>query len=258
MLHGSDLYISEKTDNVWVEKHWHNYYEIIFCERARGHCILNGKRYEMSDGSLFLLTPKDFHEIITKDDSETRALIIAFNERMIDGAIMSAVSAGPIVTVVAEKSPTETLRELFSVFNSDGKYRDQHLFHLFNSILFSLIEEGETVSCVGEDISPMVRESISLMLSCPTEGFSLDFFAKKFNVTAPYFSRLFHKQAGITFKKYLTEIRLEYAKQLLTVAEIPIIDVGYECGFNTPSQFYREFKRAFGITPSDFRRNNKR
>ena len=28
----------------------------------------------------------------------------------------------------------------------------------------------------------------------------------------------------------------------------------YECGFNTPSQFYREFKRTFGVTPSDFRR----
>jgi two-component system response regulator YesN len=95
------------------------------------------------------------------------------------------------------------------------------------------------------------------MASDPTADFSLDFFAEKFNITPSYFSRLFHRSVGVPFKEYLTAVRLEYAKQLLAENVLPIIDVGYECGFNTPSQFYRAFKKESGMTPSEYRKKKK-
>ena len=50
------------------------------------------------------------------------------------------------------------------------------------------------------------------------------------------------------------------AKSLLEEDELPIIDIGYECGFNTPSQFIRAFKKTVEKTPSEYRiqkRNSK-
>ena len=254
MLHGSDIYISRKQDNVWAKKHWHNYYEIIYYENIKGCCTLNGEKSEITDKSLFLLTPKDFHEVMTEESENGSALIIAFNERIIDSAVLDVITRGPIVTYGIDERLSGKLSELSEVFTLDGVYREQRLRHLFNCILFEILEKSSAYVGEGGEISPIVRESISVMLSDPTAALSLSFFANKFRVTEAYFSRLFHKHAGVSFKKYLTELRLEYAKQLLKENKISIIDVGYECGFNTPSQFYRAFKGAFGVTPKDYRR----
>jgi AraC-like DNA-binding protein len=68
-----------------------------------------------------------------------------------------------------------------------------------------------------------------------------------------YFSRLFHASTGVTFKTYLSDLRIEYAKRLLEERKLPIIDVGCECGYNTPSQFVRAFKQHTGMPPSAYR-----
>ena len=253
MLHGSDIYISKKDDSHWSKKHWHNYFEIIYFSNTHGSCSLNDEKCEISDDSVFLLTPKDFHEITAENDDGGFALIIAFNERIIDKAILDTVTKGPIAAYGISESLSLKLSELYEVFSSKDRYREPRLRHLFNCVLIEIIENSKAVVGIEKDISPTVRESISLMLSDPTAELSLAFFAKKFNVTESYFSRLFHKQTGVTFKRYLTELRLEYAKQLLEENGISIIDVGYECGFNTPSQFYRAFKDAYEITPSRYR-----
>ena len=255
MLHGSDIYIHAKRDSIQAKKHWHNYYEIIFYKKAEGYCILNGEKREIKDGCLFLLSPKDFHEIVAEDKDGSYTLIISFNERMIDSSVIDAVTKGPVLSYEISNELCDKLTELYKVFRSEGKYRDQHLRHLFNCILLEVLEKENVLVDNGKDISHIVRESISLMLSNPTADLSLGFFAKKFHITEAYFSRLFHKQAGVTFKQYLTSLRLEYARQLLEENKIPIIDVGYECGFNTPSQFYRAFKRVYKTAPSEYRQS---
>lgn len=257
MLRGNNIFIHANRNHIQAKKHWHNYYEIIFYQKADGCCILNGEKREIRDGCLFLLSPKDFHEIVAEDKEGSYTLIISFNERIIDSSVIDVVTKRPILSYDISPSLSDKLTELYEVFRSEGKYRNQRLRHLFNCILLEVLEKENVLIDNGKDISHIVRESISLMISNPTADLSLGFFAKKFHITEAYFSRLFHKQAGVTFKQYLTSLRLEYARQLLEENKIPIIDVGYECGFNTPSQFYRAFKRAYKTAPSAYRQIKK-
>ena len=257
MLHGESIYVSKKTDDNWYKKHWHNYYEIVYFYGCSGHCVLNGEKYEISDNCLFLLTPKDFHDISTQDSAGGYSLIIAFNAHIVDSAIADTLTQGPFISYDVSGKTQAKLDELYDVSGTKDEYRDVYMKHLFNCILTDILSKANTAASNDREISPIVRQSISIMVSAPTDSFSLDFFAKKFNVTTAYFSRLFHKSIGVSFKQYLTVIRLEYAKQLLVENVLPIIDVGYECGFNTPSQFYRAFKKAYSLTPSEYRKKNR-
>ena len=257
MLHGESIHINVNNARNWSGKHWHNYFEIIYHKRCSGYCILNSERYEITESCLFLLTPKDFHEIFAKENDDSYSLIIAFDERIIDSTVISALTEGPFMIPDADERLCEKIAELYDIFRSDAKYREQYIRHLFNCILLQILSAADVISSVSRDINPIVRESITLMLSNPAADFSLEDLAKRFGVTSAYFSRLFHKNAGISFKQYMTALRLEYAKQLLEENEIPIIDVGYESGFNTPSQFYRAFKNTYGIAPSEYRKNHK-
>ena len=58
----------------------------------------------------------------------------------------------------------------------------------------------------------------------------------------------------MNFSEYLMHVRLEQAKRLLEGSDIRIADVAAQVGYADQFYFSRLFKRATGITPSDYRR----
>lgn len=70
------------------------------------------------------------------------------------------------------------------------------------------------------------------------------------NLSPFYFSRLFKKYTGLTFKKYLSIIRVDKAEKLIKSTKKSMLDVSMDCGFNCIRTFNREFKKVKGYTPS--------
>lgn len=85
------------------------------------------------------------------------------------------------------------------------------------------------------------------------EQISLNMVAASVNISPNHFSRIFSQEGGSTFVEYLTEIRMEKAKELLTHSNIKVSDVGYEVGYRDSHYFYYLFKKLQGCTPKDYR-----
>lgn len=253
MLRGQKLRIQKGYSAHNYSKHWHSYYEIVYYRGFDGSSVLNGETYPVTESCLFLLTPKDFHSLQMVGRPGAVNYIISFSEQMISDAIFNEVTKGPVHIEQVPEWLANQIEHLNRTLLRKSPYQADHLYHLFNGMLMDVLEQGSSLSHTAADIHPMIRESISLMLADPAGEFSLGDFSDRFNVSTTYFSRLFHENAGIAFKQYLTMLRVEHAKRLLEEKKLPIIDVGSECGFNTPSQFIRAFKQITGLTPSSYR-----
>lgn len=253
-LQGQPLHVAHNRRRTSYCKHWHSYYEIICYHNCVGTCILNGENYDLTEHCLFLLTPKDFHEILTEDREDSCSFVISFSEQIIDDSLLGTITDGPFFLSSVSKELALLIRELHRSFSSEEANRKSYLSHLFNCILIHILNKGNRLTRSSREISPLVQHSISAMLKDPAAAHSLDAFSREYGVSPCYFSHLFHEQTGISFKKYLTMLRMEYAKRLLEEKNLPIIDVGYDCGYNTPSQFNRAFKSFTGITPSAYRK----
>jgi AraC-like DNA-binding protein len=70
------------------------------------------------------------------------------------------------------------------------------------------------------------------------------------------FKRKFKEFYNTTPKQYLISEKIKKATQLLKVKENRIIDIAYDCGFDTISSFNRNFKKLTEQTPTDYRNNN--
>lgn len=88
-----------------------------------------------------------------------------------------------------------------------------------------------------------------------SKNYTLKDLAHLCGFSTAYFSQLFHKEVGECFKAWLNDTRIQYAKGLLIESNMAILDICIECGYSTPSQFIKMFKRKEGMPPSQYRKN---
>ena len=85
------------------------------------------------------------------------------------------------------------------------------------------------------------------------QDISLHSVAKEVSISPNHFSTIFRQETGETFINYLTRIRLEHAKALLTTTTMRTSEVGYEVGYNDTHYFSYVFKKNNKMTPKEFR-----
>lgn len=72
-------------------------------------------------------------------------------------------------------------------------------------------------------------------------------------VSEGHLSRIFHHATGLTFREYLTQVRIERAKSLLIHTAKSVTEIAYESGFQSLSQFHRVFRKIHGSSPGEMR-----
>ena len=87
------------------------------------------------------------------------------------------------------------------------------------------------------------------------EKIDLDFLSKEFFLSKSYISRIFKQKLGVNFITYLTDYRLARAKELLEQTNYKVYYISEQVGFSDYSYFCTVFKKAFEMSPSEYRAN---
>lgn len=87
-----------------------------------------------------------------------------------------------------------------------------------------------------------------------TEDIYLEMLAEKYNTSPKYLSKRIKQYLNISFKDYITQLRIDKAKKLLETTDIKIADLSQEVGYYNQSAFVRSFKLKEGIPPSEYKR----
>ncbi len=72
-----------------------------------------------------------------------------------------------------------------------------------------------------------------------------------------HLARCVKSYCGVTLSEFINQLRLNYISNLLIHTNINIIDMCYECGFQSMSNFYKIFKDKYGVSPMVFRKRYK-
>ena len=123
-------------------------------------------------------------------------------------------------------------KELLSNFTKNTKYTDT---------------EGQRMSTIFD-----------YCLSHFDERISLDEIAEIAAMSPTAFCRFFKERTNKTFSKFLTELRIEHACQLLRTPDNQeaIASIAYSCGFSSVSNFNRYFKKQKGVSPREYKVKN--
>lgn len=89
------------------------------------------------------------------------------------------------------------------------------------------------------------------------EAVSAESLAKHFHFSTHYIRHIFKKQTGTTVSGFKTSQIIKKAKLLLKMSDSKIIDVAAACGFDNASYFTEVFLKELGVTPKEYRQQNK-
>lgn len=99
-----------------------------------------------------------------------------------------------------------------------------------------------------------VREQLHISFS---EDWTVERMASTINLSPSYFHTLYKTAFGISPKHDLVNIRLRHAKSLLRHSNLNMTEIASRIGFGSDFHFIRSFKKAFGVTPNQYRLSKK-
>jgi AraC-like DNA-binding protein len=112
----------------------------------------------------------------------------------------------------------------------------------FDGMLRSLIRHDSNASAIARAIGH-IRDDIRSPIVIPD-------LARRVGMSASSFHKHFKAITSTTPLQYQKEIRLLEARRLLTTGGAPVTAVAFDVGYESPSQFSREYARKFGVSPS--------
>ena len=258
LLEEGSVHVRKKSGDTSYFAHRHEYFEIILYQNCRGRCIINGSAYPMTDSCIFLLTPTDYHKIETQNTSVASSVIISFSESFIDAELRARLAHSARVWYSPTERTVRAMEELHQDYEGNTKNRKKKLFHTLNAALCDILEYSTPLTAQNPYISPPIAKAITLILSDISKCHKMETLSRLCGFSPAYFSSTFHKEMGKSFTSWLTDVRIEYAKKQLRETDLPLIDISYQCGYNTPSQFIKMFKKKEGIPPSKYRKESPR
>lgn len=154
--------------------------------------------------------------------------------------------------IAVEASPSyhnEGFDNLFSVFSRENDMAKLELF------VRNLCAECASVvmDATSRIENPIIEKASAFIMAHLSENISLEDTASAVNVSSFYLSKLFKEEKNVNYVTFVTEARMERARQLLKEQNLSIKEISAATGFNDQNYFSRAFKNKFGMTPTEFR-----
>jgi len=131
--------------------------------------------------------------------------------------------------------------------------------HLIQSFIYYIAEKStdETMFGTAEYLQDKIWD-IRMHMVENYRDVTLASMAKHFHYSESYLSRLISRQLGMSFSQLLQMIRLEESCELLINSDIRITELCERVGYDNESYYIQLFRKAYGVTPLQYRKRNRR
>ena len=115
------------------------------------------------------------------------------------------------------------------------------------NVIFTELETRQLYS--GDDL----KKVLNYIDRNIKRGVTLDMAATYVGMSASYFSKFFKKYMGVNFITYVTDRKIEAAKDMLVNTDRPVVNIAYDLSYSETNYFSKTFKKKVGVTPTEYR-----
>lgn len=250
-------------DNTITTAHWHEFIEIEFVHKGIGTHMINNQESLLERGSIFIVSPSDFHCLNCYPENWMELWNVAFDISVISPDIAELISSSKnVLQTRLSEELTVKLEEEFAyckrAFDERKTLSPLIIKNSIEKIILCIIKDIEEnhhykAKSIDKNLTPILQQTIHYIQMHFREKIPLFKTAKALNISENYLGEIFAKEMGISYNNYVNNIRLKYSKNLLKQNELSISQICYTSGFSTASYFSKLFYNAYGELPSEYR-----
>ena len=144
-----------------------------------------------------------------------------------------------------------------NAFSSLSSLNDKKLIKDFTQSF--LLECTAAISNIRKTATnPIIKKVCDYVEENLTQDISLEIAADYAGVSSFYLSKLFKEEKGETYINYVSDKRLEKSCQLLAETDLSIKEITAEVGYNDQNYYSRIFKKKYGLSPKEYRKEKQK
>ncbi|MBQ4527352.1 MAG: helix-turn-helix transcriptional regulator [Clostridia bacterium] len=234
----------------------HDGFEIIFVTKGNLRYITNKKTYDVSENSIILTRPGDYHMLNLHNRDIYERYNIIFDEKIVMNSVMKKLPPETDIIIPKNSDFFLSLFEKFDLYcrSFEGEELSKIISHLVEEVFFNIVHISKnpdnnirTMTVAANPILDSVTEYIEKHIA---ENFTVESMCNELYISKSYLLKLFNSHIQIPPKQYIVSRRMIHAQNLLRLGNKPT-EVLSLCGFTDYSAFYRNYKTFFGYSPSE-------
>ncbi|MGO7918510.1 helix-turn-helix domain-containing protein [Rhizobium ruizarguesonis] len=247
--------------------HWHDHVELNLLMEGRMTYLFNGRQEQVEAGRLVLFWAAIPHQTIAVAENAPLVCLylplIDFLGLPVDRKARQSIMQGRFLAQTnPETMDALTLPRWEKEWQSGSAARRKLVVEEVRLRIRRLILDNAESDNSPTNVSPTslaghavrrVELLIDLINSRHADPISVPDLAKLAGMHPSTANSAFREVLGLSVNEYLTRHRIARAMQLLTDTDVPVLQIGFDCGFGSSSRFYEIFKERTGTTPRHFR-----
>ena len=243
-----------------VSLHSHDVLELGVCLRGNGIFIIGSGIHPYEEGDMIAIGPGVYHRAKSGLGMKDFWYFFYFNP-----ADWRAREQSRGIQRLIKQSDDPQLRLLMLIVTNEIQNRQRACRESIEGLLKSIcvrlsrlddLEQGEDSPC---PVSPMpqmderITRAIDMLIGSKYRCLSIRELAAECNLSESHFRHVFKKLVGMSPKQFQTKLKINTAMNRLKSEKTRVLDISYECGFESLSSFNRHFKNETGLSPLQWR-----
>ncbi|MFD2701144.1 AraC family transcriptional regulator [Paenibacillus shunpengii] len=236
-----------------------NNFNIHYIASGKGYIEIDGMLQELGAGDAFLYFPLQEQRYFSNEQEPWDIRWVHFyGSNMTEYMLDQGFQHHRIWTLRNGAEWEKAHLELLTEAENNKMLNPTMLSTLTFAVVTEFVHQAVPRTGNGSKSGGSIQRILDLLPELQQEAvkpFELELWANKAGVSVHYFCKLFRKAINMTPMDFVTQCRLQYAKQALLVQEERTIgDIASEAGYPSSSYFNRKFLEHEGVTPTEYRR----
>jgi len=247
-----------------MQPHFLPEYQIVFIHKGKGSMTINEDRYPVEAGKLFFLHKGKRIQVDSEivEPIELYKISFSYKSSYQSNAKWQLYKeeglAFPIEGELVAENPSQMLRlfeQLEESMMEQEELRPIRQSGLMMELIYLVLKELREQK---HDAARGMSYTIEYLKENYMNNNSLELLSSMAGFSPSYYSRLFKKMKGVSPSAYITQLRIERAKELLVISNRSFQDIAQSVGYNEESYFSRMFKKETGDSPAQYLKNNRK